>query len=70
MRDNNNKYPELNYMTLPERSFYQSLWRHLIAYSEQQLFGITEDFDDVDHLAAIAFNVMGLIHNREVNKLK
>jgi hypothetical protein len=70
MRDNNDKYPELNYMTLPDKSFYQSLWRHLIAYSEQQLFGITEDFDDVDHLAAIAFNAMGLIHNREVNKLK
>ena len=71
MRDNNEKYPEYNYTGLDNNSFYQSLWRHFIAYSEQRLFGVSDEFNDnEDHLAAIAFNVMGLIHNRETAKLK
>lgn len=71
MRDNNEKYPEYNYMGLKDDSFYQSLWRHFVAYSEQRLFGVSDEFNSKeDHLAAIAFNVMGLIHNREVAKLK
>lgn len=71
MTDNNKKYPEYNYTGLDDNSFYQSLWRHFVAYSEQKLFGVSDEFsNDEDHLAAIAFNVMGLIHNREVAKLK
>lgn len=71
MKDNNKKYPEFNYIGLSESSFFQSMWRHLIAYSEQRLLGVSDEFNnDEDHLAAIAFNLMGLIHNRESQKLK
>lgn len=69
MKENNEKYPEYNYTALPDSSFFQSLWRHIVAYSEQRLNGLSKEFDNEDHLAAIAFNVMGLVHNREVNKL-
>lgn len=70
MKDNNEKYPEFNYIGLSDSSFFQSMWRHIIAYSEQRLQGVSTEFDNKeDHLTAIAFNAMGLIHNREVSKL-
>ena len=46
---------------IPDEAFLESLERHLVAYK----MGKTDE----DHAAAIAFNVMGIIHNEEVRKL-
>lgn len=70
LKENNKKYPGYNYMLLPENSFYESMMRHVTAYSQQRLYGTTTNFDNAeDHLAAIAFNVMGLLHIREVKNV-
>ena len=70
LQENNKKYAGYNYMLLPENSFYESMMRHVTAYSQQRLYGTTPNFDNAeDHLAAIAFNVMGLLHIREVKNV-
>jgi hypothetical protein len=46
---------------IPNEAFLESLERHLVAYK----MGKTDE----DHAAAIAFNIMGIIHNEEVAKL-
>lgn len=57
------KYQERNWEKgIPDAAFLESLERHLVAYK----MGKTDE----DHAAAIAFNIMGIIHNEEVRKLK
>lgn len=54
-------YPAHNWeMGIPDEAFLESLERHLVAYK----MGKTDE----DHAAAIAFNIMGIIHNEEVRK--
>lgn len=56
-----NKYEERNWEKgIPDAAFLESLERHLVAYK----MGKTDE----DHAAAIAFNIMGIIHNEEVRK--
>lgn len=56
------KYAERNWEKgIPDAAFLESLERHLVAYK----MGKTDE----DHAAAIAFNIMGIIHNEEVRKL-
>lgn len=45
---------------IPDEVFLESLERHLVAYKMGK--------KDEDHEAAIAFNIMGIIHNQEVRK--
>lgn len=47
---------------IPTEAFLESLERHLISYK----MGRTDE----DHAGAIAFNIMGIIHNEEISKLK
>lgn len=57
------KYDENNWKKgIPDEAFLESLERHLVAYK----MGKTDE----DHAAAIAFNIMGIIHNQEVRKLE
>lgn len=54
-------YPAHNWEKgIPTEAFLESLERHLVAYK----MGKTDE----DHAAAIAFNIMGIIHNEEVEK--
>lgn len=46
---------------IPSSQYFASLYRHLLAYASGKT--------DEDHLAAMAFNVMGLIHNEEAEKI-
>ena len=56
------KYEENNWKKgIPDEAFLESLERHLVAYK----MGKTDE----DHLSALAFNCMGIIHNQEVRKL-
>ncbi len=56
------KYKERNWeMGIPSPVFLESLERHLVAYK----MGLKDE----DHLGAIAFNIMGLIHNEEIANL-
>ena len=54
---------------LPDEDTLDSLERHLIAYKMSRLGGYSEANQEEDHLAAIGFNLMVLIHNEEVRKL-
>lgn len=54
---------------IPSDVFLESLERHLVAYKQSLMVGFSSDYKNEDHLAAIAFNVMGIIHNEEVNKV-
>lgn len=55
------KYKERNWERgIPDAAFLESLERHLVAYK----MGKTDE----DHAGAIAFNIMGIIHNEETRK--
>lgn len=57
------KYSERNWEKgIPDEAFLESLERHLVAYK----MGLKDE----DHAGAIAFNIMGIIHNEEIRKLK
>ncbi len=65
-----NKHGERNWEKgIPNDSFLASLERHLIAYKQSVNKGYTNNNIDEDHLGQLAFNLMGLIHNEEINKL-
>jgi hypothetical protein len=56
------KYQERNWEKgIPDAAFLESLERHLVSYKMGK--------QDEDHAAAIAFNIMGIIHNEEIRKL-
>ncbi len=55
---------------IPNESFLQSLERHIVAYKQSISKGYTKNNVDEDHLAQAAFNLMGLIHNEEISKIK
>ncbi len=55
---------------IPNESFLQSLERHLLAYKQSINKGYTAHNKQEDHLGQAAFNLMGLIHNEEILKLK
>lgn len=56
---------------IPNESFLASLERHLLAYKQSISKGYSKTSDAIgdDHLGQLAFNLMGLIHNEEINKL-
>lgn len=57
---------------LPDDSALSSLIRHLMAYKMSKSKGYTKlsNNPEDDHLGQAAFNLMVLIHNEEINKLK
>jgi hypothetical protein len=55
---------------IPNESFLQSLERHLLAYKQSINKGYSTHNKQEDHLGQAAFNLMGLIHNEEISKLK
>lgn len=54
---------------IPDWSYEQSLLRHIDKYLRNK-YENGDDEIDQDHLSAIVFNAFGLIHNREIAKLK
>lgn len=55
---------------IPNESFLSSMERHLIAYKMSINKGISCNIpENDDHLGQMAFNLMGLIHNEEVEKI-
>lgn len=56
-----NKYGEYNWsLGIPNSRFYESTCRHLMQYAKGEV--------DEDHLVAVAFNIMAMIHNEEMDK--
>lgn len=57
---------------IPDESFEAGLARHYLGYMMQSTEGLTDTIGkpEDDHLGQLAFNLMGLIHNEEVEKLK
>jgi len=71
LRDGAKIYSERNWeLGIPDSSFLQSLERHLLAYKMGISHGLSENNKEEDHLGHLAYNVMGLIHNEEVRKIK
>jgi hypothetical protein len=54
---------------IPIESYEQSLLRHIDKYFRNK-YEEGEDEPDEDHLAAIRFNVDGIMHEEEVDKLR
>lgn len=54
---------------IPNESFFASLERHILAYKQSISKGYSSHNKEEDHLGQAAFNLMGLIHNEEINKL-
>ncbi len=48
----------------------QHLMQNIIAYNQQRLYGLDDNFKNTDFLLEIAHNVMSLVHFREVKKIK
>ena len=64
-------YPDRNWEKgLPDEATLDSLKRHLLAYEMSKWNGYSEHNKEEDHLSAIAFNLMVLIHNEEIKKLE
>lgn len=55
---------------IPDESFLASLERHLVAYKQSINKGYSKANVEEDHLAALAYNCMGLIHNEEIKKIQ
>ncbi len=55
---------------IPNESFLASLERHILAYKQSISKGYSSHNIEEDHLGQAAFNLMGLIHNEEISKLK
>lgn len=63
------KYGQGNFKKgIPDESYLRSAIRHLDKYM-RNTFENGNDEPDEDHLSAIVFNIFGLIHNREQEKL-
>jgi hypothetical protein len=63
LAEGSKKYAERNWEKgIPDSVFLESLERHLVAYK----MGKTDE----RHTAAIAFNIMGIIHNEEIRKIE
>lgn len=54
---------------IPIESYIQSLERHLVKLKAELKYGIFME-KDVDHAAAIMFNVMGLMHEQEKQRFE
>lgn len=64
------KYGSGNWIKgIPIPDYEKSLMRHLQKYLSNKYYG-TNIEPDVDHLAAARFNLDGIMHEQEVEKLK
>lgn len=54
---------------IPNESYLASFERHILAYKQSISKGYSSHNKEEDHLGQAAFNLMGLIHNEEINKL-
>jgi hypothetical protein len=71
LRDGAKEHSERNWeLGIPDTYFLQGIERHLLAYKMSISHGLTENNKEENHLGHLAFNVMGLIHNEEVRKIK
>lgn len=61
------KYGEDNWIKgIPIESYMKSLERHLLKLKMELKYGIIKE--EGDHASAILFNIMGLIHEQEMEK--
>lgn len=52
---------------IPIESYMKSLERHLLKLKMELKYGFTKE--EGDHASAILFNIMGLIHQQEIEKI-
>lgn len=64
------KYGSGNWLKgIPEQEFLKSLRRHLWIIDIKEQTGVQLE-PETDHLSACLFNIMGAIHEQEIQKLK
>ena len=59
-----------NNLPKDENTCNQDLWNNIIAHNQQKMFGVDNNFENKDFLLNAAYNIMILIHLREVEKIK
>lgn len=70
MKRASSKYGEGNWIKgIPEAEYEKSFMRHVQKYFANKYNGAKLELE-IDHLAAAMFNLQGIMHEQEVNKLK